>query len=102
MNEITIFRRLVHASTSQPSGIGDIRDAVWNRVDEAEAAFSAGNNAFGYINAFSMRVATMAAAAVAGCMVVGYVIIDNFLHEGAILSPYYAILDGMYSLWGTL
>lgn len=102
MDEIKLFQNLVRASSSRPSGIGDIRDAVWKGVDaavppEADAA----DAEYRYINLASMRISSMAAALMLSCAVAGYVVVNNFLHDSAIFSSYYDILDTMYSvIWG--
>lgn len=102
MDEIKVFRALVQESLLQPSGVGGIGDAVWRGVAAAEAEAAAANGC-DYINAASMRISSMAAAVILSCVVSGYLVVDNFLHGGAMLTPYYAVLDELYAvIWRML
>lgn len=105
MDEIKLFQNLVRASSSRPSGVGDIRDAVWKGIDAAGSPAADATDAdaaeYRYINLASMRISSMAAALMLSCAIAGYVVVNNFLHDSAMLSSYYDMLDTMYSvIWG--
>lgn len=102
MDEIKMYRALMQAACSSPSGIGDIRSAVWKDIDKA-GLFHASDERDGYgsVNILSTRISSMAAAVMLSCVIAGYIIVDNYMKGAAMLSQYYDILDGMYSMiWG--
>lgn len=100
MDEIKTFRALERAARSRPSGIGSVRDAVWRAVDLAERSLPRPDPArsYRYINVLSARVSSLAAAVLLGCAVTGWILVDDYMKGGAMLSSYYNMFDSMYAL----
>lgn len=99
MDEINTFRDLVETASRRPSGIADVRDAVWRRIREAEAALPfADQPVFPLTRDMFFRVASAAMATIAVGLGLGYYSLSG-MSSGWTLD-YYEIVGGIASFWG--